>query len=198
MTQPTDRPAHPHLPEHRRGAFALCLALYTALSFGAIRVGTESIALQAPPDARAVASAVGWVTGALVAAFNLVVPLGCALLAILAMGFLCGTAKRPLLLFDAYWVVLFAAMTPLSVVTLDLLAPDLHGSAAGFDALVWRVQLVSNAALTMTVIYIWGFLRARFDKRAGDAALSTLVGVAASYACLTAIQVLGSMLGLPG
>jgi hypothetical protein len=126
-----------------------------------------------------VATAVGWVTGALVAVLNLALPLGAALLAILVMGFLGGGAMRPMLLFDAYWIVVFAALTPLSAVVLDLLAPGLGGSADGFDVLVWRVQVVSLAALTMTVVYIWGFLRNRFHERLGDATLSTLVGVAA-------------------
>ena len=198
MTQPIDRPGHVHPHKHRRGHFALCLVLYTALSFRAIQVGARHLALLASPEELAVATAVGWVTGALVAAFNLTVALACALLAILVMGFLRGTVMRPLLIFDAYWVVAFSAITPLSVVALDLFDPAVDGSLAGFDVLISRVQFVSIAALTLTVVYVWWFLRGRFDKRAGDAALSTLVGVAASYACLTAIHVLGSMLGLPG
>ena len=177
-------------------AFAVCLALYFAFSVGAIRVGVHHVSLQASPDAQGVATAVGWVTGALVAVLNLALPLGGALLAILVMGFLGGAAMRPSLLFDAYWVVVLAAITPLAAVALDLLAPGLDGSPDGFDVLVWRVQVVSFAALAMTVVYIWGFLRNRFHERSGDAALSTLVGVAASYACITTIRVLGSMLGL--
>ena len=59
-----------------------------------------------------------------------------------------------------------------------------------------RVQAVSFAALTMMVAYLWWFLRTRFQKRSADAALSALVGVAASYACITMIHVLGSVLGL--
>ena len=117
-------------------------------------------------------------------------------MAILVMGFLCGAALRPVLLFDAYWIVALAAITPLAAVALDFLAPGLDGSADGFNTLVWRVQVVSLAALTMTVVYIWGFLRNRFQERSGDAALSALVGVAASYACITTIRALGSMLGL--
>jgi len=135
-------------------------------------------------------------TGASVAVLNIALPLGGALLAIVVMGFLCGVAIRPMLLFDAYWIVALAALTPLSAVALDLLAPGLDGSTDGFDVLVGRVQVVSLAALTMTVVYIWGFLRNRFHERSGDAALSTLVGVAASYACITTIRVLGSMLDL--
>jgi hypothetical protein len=96
------------------------------------------------------------VTGSLVAVLNLVLPLGAALLAILVMGFLGGDAMRPMLLFDAHWIVVFAALTPLSAVALDVLAPGHEGSADGFDVLVWRVQVVSLASLALTVIYLWG------------------------------------------
>lgn len=202
MTRIIDRPGAGPAAEagYERGrshvAFAVCLALYFAFSVGAIRVGVHHVSLQTPIEAQGVATAVGWMTGASVAVLNIALPLGGALLAIVVMGFLCGAAIRPMLLFDAYWIVALAALTPLSAVALDLLAPGLDGSTDGFDVLVGRVQVVSLAALTMTVVYIWGFLRNRFHERSGDAALSTLVGVAASYACITTIRVLGSILDL--
>ena len=192
MTQVADRSGL----GHGRVAFALCLALYFVFSVGAIRVGVHHVSLQTSLDAQGVATAVGWVTGALTAVLNLALPLGGALLAIVVMGFLCGAALRPSLLFDAYWIVVLASTTPLSAVVLDLLGPGLDGSGGDFDVLVKRVQAVSFAALTMMVAYLWWFLRTRFQKRSADAALSALVGVAASYACITMIHVLGSVLGL--
>ena len=52
--------------------------------------------------------------------------------------------------------------------------------------------------LALTAVYLWWFLRKHFYERSGDAALSTLVGAAASYACITMIHVLGSVLRLAG
>lgn len=183
------------IPRPRRLGFALCLAGYVVSSVAAIRVGVLYSSLQAPTEARGLVTAVSWVSGASAAALNLGLILWGGLVAIVVMAWVVRMPARPSLLFEAPWVVALAAITPTASFVFAWVAPESVSSAQEFDVLAARVLAVSMAALAVIVAYVWWFLRTRFDASAIDAALSTLAGVAASYALVTMIQVVGGILG---
>lgn len=179
-----------------RRLFALCLGIYVVLSAGAIGVGVRQAALEASADVRGIVTAVGWISGSFAGLFNVALMLGAVVVSIAAMGFLSRSTVRFVLVFQAYLIILFAGLTPLSVVALDWFVLDRTGSVDSFAVLTGRVQVVSLASMTMAVVYLWWFLGDRFDRRRSDAALSTLVGVTASYASITLIHPLSAALGL--